>query len=668
MRVGAARTIVIVIAVLGLAPASAAAWSPGAGEGKLAFGSAEGGQMHIWTVNPDGSGKRQVTDGADADTDPAFSPSGRTIAFTRSDPESSTGANITDGSKIWTVPVSGGAATQLTTGLSEDSQPAWSPSGARIAFVRSIGGVQNLWTMAADGSDQVQLTDLPGHTVMSGPTYTPDGSKIIFSAFPGNLYSYSQAALLYEITTGGASMHAITPFDNTYDVTPDIRSAGLAGAPALEMLFTHNQLPSLKIAPAGGDFPVDEGTAIDTTSLDPVGAHTRWARWSPVANPTPSNRFAYLMQRGDTVPDVSIFPTGQVTWDGAPKQGLSWAPALTIPHGAGLGSAGIVVAPSPHHPIASLFAHCPGSAGRQGCTDLVGLLIARGGPRRRIAQRSIHLKAGTTKLLTLKIPRPERSLVLPGHALSLRLEQKSRGHTTQRVIGAGTVELAATVTETCPAAGVAGTPVSFNGGVHAASAETASAGTASAGTASAGTASAAAAAGRRVTLIATGPAGEVRTAVATIRAGGLFTVPASFDIPGTWTIAAVWGGDAKHASTTSRACALTISPAPPPPPPPPIATTITATCPGTGTVKGTLTVSGTIAPAFAGAPITVTYTLPAGAPTPTITDQATTDATGTWTDSVTTNTAGDWSTQASFAGDAGHLASTSPACATTVDP
>src|SRR4026207_2433444 len=55
---------------------------------------------------------------------PRISPDGSTIAF------SYQGA-------IWTTPRAGGTMTRLTDGPNLDIEPAWSPDGKRIAFVRS---------------------------------------------------------------------------------------------------------------------------------------------------------------------------------------------------------------------------------------------------------------------------------------------------------------------------------------------------------------------------------------------------------------------------------------------------------------------------------------------------------------------------------------------------
>src|SRR5690606_6697714 len=60
---------------------------------------------------------------------------------------------------LYRMPVAGGRATRITTGRAWDVQPRWSPDGRRIAFTSDRNGANNIWTMAADGSDPRQVTD-----------------------------------------------------------------------------------------------------------------------------------------------------------------------------------------------------------------------------------------------------------------------------------------------------------------------------------------------------------------------------------------------------------------------------------------------------------------------------------------------------------------------------
>lgn len=60
---------------------------------------------------------------------------------------------------LWSVPLSGGSARQLTSGPAWDTQPAFSPDGRSIAFTSDRGGNENVWVMGADGSDARALTE-----------------------------------------------------------------------------------------------------------------------------------------------------------------------------------------------------------------------------------------------------------------------------------------------------------------------------------------------------------------------------------------------------------------------------------------------------------------------------------------------------------------------------
>ena len=71
-----------------------------------------------------------------------------------------------------------------------DRDPAWSPDGTKIAFSRANQGHMNVYVMNADGSGRVELT--PGAASGNGetgvdPNWSPDGTRIVYSD-SGNLF------------------------------------------------------------------------------------------------------------------------------------------------------------------------------------------------------------------------------------------------------------------------------------------------------------------------------------------------------------------------------------------------------------------------------------------------------------------------------------------------
>ncbi len=72
------------------------------------------------------------------------------------------------------------ASRWLTRGNSGDSQPAYSPDGARVIFRSNRSGNWNLWEMATASGALRRITDDPGTDW--DPGFTPDGKKILWTA------------------------------------------------------------------------------------------------------------------------------------------------------------------------------------------------------------------------------------------------------------------------------------------------------------------------------------------------------------------------------------------------------------------------------------------------------------------------------------------------------
>jgi TolB protein len=85
-------------------------------------------------------------------------------------------------SQVFTINPDGSGRRQLThvpAGKTAGS-PAWSPDGTRIAYVSNVRGDLELWVMAADGSGQHPLAGDPGFAHFE-PSWSPDGRRIVFS-------------------------------------------------------------------------------------------------------------------------------------------------------------------------------------------------------------------------------------------------------------------------------------------------------------------------------------------------------------------------------------------------------------------------------------------------------------------------------------------------------
>ncbi|HEX7937886.1 MAG TPA: amidohydrolase, partial [Gemmatimonadaceae bacterium] len=81
---------------------------------------------------------------------------------------------------LYTMPVTGGTATQLTKGLQYDAQPRYSPDGKSIVFTSDKDGGDNVWTIDVATKALKQITKGKQNRYRS-PEWAPDGNYIVVS-------------------------------------------------------------------------------------------------------------------------------------------------------------------------------------------------------------------------------------------------------------------------------------------------------------------------------------------------------------------------------------------------------------------------------------------------------------------------------------------------------
>lgn len=173
----------------------------------LIFVSTRDGDYAIYAMDADGSREQRLSPAQEASsatlyfqTEPAYSPDGARIAFASRRGESF---------DIFVMNADGTGTTQLTSAPANDGHPTWSPDGERVAFNRGDPG--HLFVMNADGSGQRRITD--DDAPEAQPAWSPDGAWIAYvRKTPGTAISE-----LWVVRPDGSDRRRVTTLDAAVD-------------------------------------------------------------------------------------------------------------------------------------------------------------------------------------------------------------------------------------------------------------------------------------------------------------------------------------------------------------------------------------------------------------------------------------------------------------------
>jgi TolB protein len=252
--------ITFAVAAAVLLPASAANASFPGTNGRIAFSSNRTGISQIYTMRPDGSGLRQLTDVAEGCAElPNWSADGRRIAFD---------TDCDGPNAIYVMNRSGG---HLRLVVQPGSQfdfafaPAWSPDGQLLAFCAGpADGLADIWTVHPDGSGLQNLTNTPGDDECA-PHFSPDGAWISFDARVG-----AHPSAIYVIRPDGAGRQRLTPYslDAWYaNWSPDSRRLVFA----THLFGTHSSIWTVR----------SDGTGLRRLTNAPLGLDDIFPAYSP---------------------------------------------------------------------------------------------------------------------------------------------------------------------------------------------------------------------------------------------------------------------------------------------------------------------------------------------------------------------------------------------------
>ena len=182
-------------------------------------------RIAIFTVKPDGTRLRQITNPplGEETGRMRWSPDGRWLAYMW------TVLKEPRRPHIFVIRSNGTHETDLTRGHCRrnschgEEDPAWSPEGDRIAFIRTVGATRTLFVMQSDGTRRRQVTSPPSARYAdSAPAWSPDNQHLVFRRDD----SVRAASALFIVRLGGAEPRRVTPWTLDSANRPDWSASG----------------------------------------------------------------------------------------------------------------------------------------------------------------------------------------------------------------------------------------------------------------------------------------------------------------------------------------------------------------------------------------------------------------------------------------------------------
>lgn len=127
---------------------------------------------------------------------------------------------------IYTLPITGGTAKAIRTGIPFEIQPRFSPDGTKISFTSDAGGGDNIWVMNVDGSDAKQVTK-EDFRLLNNAVWSADGDYLIARKHFTSGRSLGAGEMWQYHKTGGSGIQLTKRKNDQQDVNePFVSSDG----------------------------------------------------------------------------------------------------------------------------------------------------------------------------------------------------------------------------------------------------------------------------------------------------------------------------------------------------------------------------------------------------------------------------------------------------------
>jgi TolB protein len=175
---------------------------------RIAYVTKAAQKFNLWVADSDGEGAQSALTSPEPIISPAWSPTGAQLAYVSFESRKPV---------IYAHDVASGKRRLLANFRGSNSAPAWSPDGKQLVATLSRDGGSQLYSIGLSGGEPKRLTQ--SSSIDTEPAFSPDGRYIYFVSDRGG------APQIYRMSPGGGNAERVT-FTGSYNISPAISPDG----------------------------------------------------------------------------------------------------------------------------------------------------------------------------------------------------------------------------------------------------------------------------------------------------------------------------------------------------------------------------------------------------------------------------------------------------------